>query len=167
MDTNVLTELAVRVGEKLRARRWTVVTAESCTGGWVGQALTAIAGSSDYYDRGFITYSNQAKQDMLEVPGEVLARFGAVSEETVRAMASGALKHSRAQASLSISGVAGPGGGSPRNPVGTVCFGWAIRDGGPADSARQCFAGDREAIRRQAVIYSLQGLLERLERSAG
>jgi nicotinamide-nucleotide amidase len=156
-----LEALAVEVGERLKAKGMKIATAESCTGGWVGEVLTAIAGSSDYYERGFITYSNRSKQEMLNVPGETLDKHGAVSEETVRAMAAGAVASSQADVALSISGVAGPGGGSARNPVGTVCFGWALK-GSAAQSARRQFQGDREAVRRQSVIFALQGVLERL-----
>lgn len=166
MDDKSLENLSMRVGEALKARAWLVATAESCTGGWIAQVLTAIAGSSDYVDRGFVTYSNEAKQDMLGVPAQTIARHGAVSEETARAMAAGALAHSRAQVAVSVSGVAGPGGGSARNPVGTVCFGWALNGAGATQrliSARIQFQGDREAVRRQSVQYSLQGLLRLLE----
>ena len=156
-----LEKLAAQIGTRLKARGMKIATAESCTGGWVGEALTAIAGSSDYYECGFITYSNRAKQDMLGVPADILERHGAVSEDTVRAMAAGALARSQADLALSVSGVAGPGGGSARNPVGTVCFGWALKGAGP-QSARRYFQGDREAVRRQSVICALQGVLERL-----
>ena len=161
MNHDTLTTLATLVGSKLKQRGLMLVTAESCTGGWVGQEMTAIAGSSDYYECGFITYSNRAKQDMLGVPADILERHGAVSEDTVRAMAAGALARSQADLALSVSGVAGPGGGSARNPVGTVCFGWALKGAGP-QSARRYFQGDREAVRRQSVICALQGVLERL-----
>ena len=162
VDKRTLESLAVQVGEALKARQLMVSTAESCTGGWIGEVLTAIAGSSTYYERGFITYSNQAKQELLGVPEQTIAQHGAVSEETVRAMAAGALAHSRAQVALSVSGVAGPGGGSAHNPVGTVCFGWALKGGEP-QSARRHFDGDRESVRRQAVAFALRGALERIE----
>ncbi len=161
MKHDTLTALATEVGAKLKQRGWMMATAESCTGGWVGQEMTAIAGSSDYFDRGFITYSNAAKQDMLGVSATTLEKFGAVSEETAREMAAGALGHSAAQVTVSITGVAGPTGGTPSRPVGTVCFGWAVRDGGPADSVVKRFAGDREAVRRQSVQFALQGVLDR------
>lgn len=163
MPDEVLTELSIAVGRELKSRGLLLVTAESCTGGWVGQEITAIAGSSDYYDRGFITYSNTAKRELLGVTEGTLNRFGAVSEETARAMASGALGHSPAHVALSITGVAGPGGGSPDKPVGTVCFGWAVKGRGEAQSARRVFPGDREAVRRQAVQFALEGVLERLK----
>jgi len=165
--TTMLGTLAVLVGSRLKARGLMIATAESCTGGWVGQELTAIAGSSEYYDRGFITYSNAAKQELLRVPADTLRDFGAVSEETARAMASGTLANSHAQVALSITGVAGPGGGSGKNPVGTVCFGWAVKDAASivtTDSARMHFDGDREAVRRQSVVFALQGVVELLDR---
>jgi nicotinamide-nucleotide amidase len=162
IDNRALEALAGRVGEALKARNLLISTAESCTGGWIGEVLTAIAGSSNYYERGFITYSNESKQEVLGVPEQTITQHGAVSEETVRAMAAGAIARSRAQVALSVSGVAGPGGGSAHNPVGTVCFGWAVRDGAP-QSARRRFDGDRESVRRQSVAFALQGLLERIE----
>jgi len=124
-----LQQLAAELGDRLRARGWMLATAESCTGGWVGQLLTALPGSSQWYERGFITYANAAKIEMLGVPTETLDQYGAVSEETASAMAAGALAHSHAQATLAISGIAGPGGGTPQKPVGLVCYGWALEDG--------------------------------------
>lgn len=156
-----LEALARQVGEALRQRHEMLATAESCTGGWVAQCLTAIAGSSAWFERGFVTYSNQAKMDMLGVLGGVLEEHGAVSEATARAMAEGAVAHSRAQWSLAITGIAGPGGGSVAKPVGTVCFAWARRDGGCLATTRH-FGGDRDAVRRQAVAFALGGLLEQL-----
>ena len=156
-----LEALAAQVAERLLARGELVATAESCTGGWVGQCLTAIAGSTQWFDRGFVTYSNSAKVEMLDVPEFTIKRRGAVSEPTARAMAQGALAHSRAHWSLAITGVAGPTGGSPEKPVGTVCFAWAQRDGGC--TAETClFAGDREAVRAQSVARALSGLLDLL-----
>src|SRR3954464_7328667 len=125
--------LAKRIGERLRASRQTLVTAESCTGGWAAQVVTSVAGSSEWFERGFVTYSNEAKQESLGVPAEILRKHGAVSEETAREMAVGALRHSKGTVALSITGVAGPTGGSASNPVGTVCFGWAAK--GAAGSA--------------------------------
>lgn len=156
-----LETLARQVGEALRQRHEMLATAESCTGGWVAQCLTAIAGSSAWFERGFVTYSNQAKMDMLGVLDDVLEKHGAVSEATARAMARGAVSHSRAQWSLSITGIAGPGGGTAAKPVGTVCFAWARRDGGCLATTRH-FEGDRDAVRRQAVAFALRGLLEQL-----
>lgn len=156
-----LETLAETLGRELLLRGATLAAAESCTGGWLAQTVTAIAGSSAWFDRGFVTYSNEAKTDMLGVPETTLARHGAVSEATARAMAQGALAHSRADWSVAITGIAGPSGGSPEKPVGTVCFAWASRDGGCA--AETCrFAGDRAAVREQSVRHALYGLIGRL-----
>ncbi len=154
-----LRQLASELGDRLRARGWMLATAESCTGGWVGQLLTAIPGSSAWYERGFITYANAAKQEMLGVPATTLDTFGAVSEETAQAMAVGALAHSHAQAALAISGIAGPGGGTPQKPVGLVCYGWALADGTQMSSTCR-LDGDREEIRSRAVAAALRGLIE-------
>lgn len=137
---------------------WQLATAESCTGGWIAKICTDVAGSSTWFDRGFITYSNEAKQDMLGVRAETLAQFGAVSEAVVAEMAAGALRYSRAHIALAVSGIAGPGGGSPEKPVGTVCFGWAVR-GGEVTTTTCHFAGDREAVRWQSVVFALDGVL--------
>jgi nicotinamide-nucleotide amidase len=161
MTSDALTTLATLAGSRLKARGLKLATAESCTGGWVAQAVTAIAGSSDWFERGFVTYSNEAKQEMLGVRAETLERTGAVSEETALEMAHGALRASRAQVAVSITGVAGPTGGTPAKPVGLVCFGWALA-GGRADTATKHFPGDREQVRRQSVIFALQGVLERV-----
>ncbi|HQT32188.1 MAG TPA: CinA family protein [Thiobacillus sp.] len=154
-----LHQLAGELGDALLACGWMVATAESCTGGWVGQLLTAIPGSSAWYERGFITYANAAKQEMLGVPAEILETHGAVSEEAASAMAAGALAHSHAQAALAISGIAGPGGGTPQKPVGLVCYGWALEDGTVMSSTCR-LDGDREEIRSRAVAAALRGLLE-------
>jgi len=153
-------ELAQRVGTALKARGLKLVTAESCTGGWVSMALTAVAGSSDWFERGYVTYSNAAKRDDLGVPEDTLRRHGAVSEETAREMAAGALKRGGAQVALAITGIAGPTGGSPAKPVGTVCFAWA--HGSKISSETRRFDGDRDSVRRQSVLHSLQGLLQLL-----
>ena len=155
-----LDALAAAVGARLKEKGLTLVTAESCTGGWVAQAVTSASGSSEWFDRGFITYSNEAKREMLGVRPETLERHGAVSEETAREMAEGALAASRAQIAVAITGVAGPTGGTPQKPVGMVCFAWALR-GGPVGAATHRFAGDREAVRRQSVVVGLQGVLNR------
>jgi nicotinamide-nucleotide amidase len=160
--TQDLDELARSLGELLKQRSMMLATAESCTGGWVGQVVTSIPGSSHWYDRGFITYTNQAKRDMLGVSTDILARHGAVSAQTVRAMAEGALAHSRAQAALAITGIAGPGGGSEDKPVGTVWLGWAASGRDPV-VVMERFDGDRQEIRRQAVARALRGMLEFLE----
>lgn len=159
-EQSALEALAADVAALLRANGQRLATAESCTGGWVAQCLTAIAGSSDCFERGFVTYSNEAKQDMLGVSAETLGRHGAVSVATAQAMAEGALRRSRADWAVAITGIAGPGGGSPDKPVGMVCFGWAGPDG-VLDAAVQNFAGDREAVRAQSVAYALRGLLQR------
>ena len=156
MDT--LEALAEQVGAALKARGWMLATAESCTGGWVGEVVTSVAGSSLWFDRGFITYTNQSKQEMLGVSEKTLAEFGAVSEPTVSEMAAGALKHSHADITLAISGIAGPGGATPGKPVGMVCMAWATRNGAGQSTTRH-FAGDRTEVRRQAVVAVLQGIL--------
>ena len=158
-DQVALEALATRVGTQLLANGQTLATAESCTGGWVAQCLTAIAGSSDWFERGFVTYSNAAKQEMLGVSGETLRLNGAVSEATAAAMATGALAHSRADWSVSITGIAGPTGGSAEKPVGLVCFAWASRDGRLL--VETChFHGDRRAVRAQSVAHALDGVLK-------
>lgn len=154
-----LLQLAHIVGQKLHAKGWMLATAESCTGGWVAQIITAIPGSSAWFDRGFVTYSNRAKQEMLGVNGATLDTHGAVSEETVREMATGALAKSQAHISVSLSGIAGPGGGSPKKPVGTVCIGWAVNDSAPLSTTCR-LSGDREEIRSRAVAAALRGLIE-------
>ncbi len=156
-----LQQLAQSLGEELLQRQLKVCCAESCTGGWVAQIITSIAGSSGWFDRGFVTYTDQAKQEMLGVPTHTLASFGAVSQQTVIAMAEGALQYSTADLSVAITGIAGPDGGRPDKPVGTVWLGWASRDG-KTRSERQQFEGDREQVRRQAVSRALSGLLEML-----
>jgi len=160
MDLDIL---AQQVGAQLRKQSLRLATAESCTGGWVAKVVTDIAGSSAWFERGFITYANEAKQDMLGVRAETLAAHGAVSEATVAEMAEGALAHSRAQVSLAISGIAGPGGATLYKPVGLVCFAWS-RAGRATVTAAEHFAGDRDAIRRQAVARALRGVLDLLQR---
>jgi len=157
-----LTRLADTLAGRLTASSLTLATAESCTGGWIAQTLTAITGSSAWFDRGFVTYSNQAKQDMLGVSLKTLDQFGAVSEQVVLEMVQGALNNSPAQLAVAVSGIAGPGGGTVEKPVGTVCFGWC-RKGFAAMAESRQFNGDREAVRRQAVAHALQGLLEQVE----
>lgn len=154
-------DLSTRVGRALAAKGWLLTTAESCTGGGIAYAITDIAGSSEWFDRGFVTYSNAAKTAMLGVPEEMLARFGAVSEEVAAAMAEGALANSKAHVAISTTGIAGPGGAVPGKPVGTVCFGWAM--GRKTSVERLVFPGDRQAVRQQTVIHALQGLLRLLE----
>jgi nicotinamide-nucleotide amidase len=153
-----LKQLAEQLGDALLRRGWRVAVAESCTGGWVAKCLTDIAGSSGWFDRGFVTYSNAAKRDMLGVSGVTLDTDGAVSEPTVLAMATGTLAHSEADVALAISGIAGPGGAVPGKPVGTVCFAWAVKDV-LLQSDTQYFSGDREAVRRKSVAHGLRGLI--------
>lgn len=155
-----LESLLESLAATLVSRNEMLATAESCTGGWVAKVCTDLAGSSVWFERGFVTYSNQAKQDMLGVSADTLDSHGAVSEQTVLEMVDGALSHSRAHWVLAISGIAGPGGGSADKPVGTVWFGW----GGPSGwrySQQHCFAGDRDAVRRQAVLHALDGIAAR------
>lgn len=156
----VVVELAARLGRRLQALGWTIATVESCTGGLVARALTETAGSSAWFDRGFVTYTNESKAELVGVSGDTLAAHGAVSEPTAREMAAGGLAHSRARVALSVTGIAGPGGAVPGKPVGTVCFGWAI-DARVASDTRY-FAGDRRAVRLQAALHALGGVLERL-----
>jgi nicotinamide-nucleotide amidase len=157
-DDSALFELAARVGEALKAQGLMLATAESCTGGWIAQALTAVPGSSNWFERGFVTYTYISKREMLGVSQDTLSTHGAVSEPTVREMVTGALANSHAQIAVSVSGTAGPAGGTPDKPVGTVCFAWSIKNGEPK-SALKRFTGDREAVRRQAVHFALEGLL--------
>lgn len=155
-----LETLSHNCGILLQRNHWLLSTAESCTGGWVAQVITAVAGSSDWFDRGFVTYSNAAKQEMLGVQATTLALHGAVSEATVREMAQGALTHSHAQVSIAISGIAGPGGGSLDKPVGTVWIAWAL----PSEviATGFLFVGDRHAVRQQAVHAALTQLEQAL-----
>lgn len=139
-----------------------LVTAESCTGGWVGQAVTAVSGSSAWYERGYITYSNTAKCEMLGVQQATLDQHGAVSPQTAQEMAIGALNRSHAHISVAITGIAGPDGGTAAKPVGMVCFAWAAQDG-LVQQETHYFSGDREAVRRQAVATALQGILRILD----
>ena len=160
MDAD-LVELSESLGRICLQRGLTVATAESCTGGWAAQVITHTAGSSGWFERGFITYANTAKTDMLGVRMDTIDNFGAVSLETAREMAVGALNNSNALISLAITGIAGPSGGSPDKPVGTVCFAWCARGETAPPCERRVFCGNREAIRRQSVVYALTGLIER------
>jgi nicotinamide-nucleotide amidase len=146
----------------LKERNLKLATAESCTGGWIAQAVTSVSGSSEWFDRGFVTYSNEAKKELLGVRERTLSRHGAVSREAAKEMAAGALARSRAQVSIAVTGVAGPTGGTSAKPVGTVCFAWS-RKPGAMESVTRHFRGGRERVRRQSVVFALQGLLERLE----
>ncbi len=149
--------LACQLGERLLQSRLMLVTAESCTGGWIAKVITDIPGSSRWFERGFVTYTNSAKQEMLGVSSATLQEYGAVSEQTVEQMARGALLHSHAQLSVAVSGIAGPGGAVPGKPVGTVWFAWAS-SAGAMETHRECFRGDREAVRQSAVWVALEGL---------
>jgi nicotinamide-nucleotide amidase len=162
--TRLLDQLAVRAGNLLRDKALMLATAESCTGGMVAAAITDISGSSGWFERGFVTYSNEAKTQMIGVPAKLVRDFGAVSEEVAYAMAEGALLNSRAQVSLSITGIAGPGGGTAEKPVGMVCFGWSNRIHTRTETKQ--FKGDRHQIRSQAAEHALRGLLELLKSEA-
>lgn len=158
-DDEALVQLAMAVAAEMRVHGRSLATAESCTGGWIAKVCTDLPGSSEWFERGFVVYSNAAKQAMLGVSAGTLGRFGAVSEQVVADMARGALIHSEADFSVAVSGIAGPGGGTPDKPAGTVCFGWA----GPDENlvtTTVLFAGEREAVRRRSVAQALEGLLE-------
>jgi nicotinamide-nucleotide amidase len=158
------TRLARQVGKALKTRGMQLTTAESCTGGGIAQALTKISGSSAWFDRGFVTYSNTSKEEMLGVSPDTLEQHGAVSEATVREMADGALQYSRAQVALAVSGIAGPTGGTKEKPVGTVWFAWA--SGRTVKTACHQLSGDRDAIRAKSVRIALQGVLDLLNSRA-
>lgn len=155
--------LADRLGQLLRARSSMLALAESCTGGGVAELVTSVAGSSAWFERGFVTYSNTSKIEMLGVSARTLEEYGAVSLQTVREMAAGALARSHAQAAIAISGIAGPDGGSLEKPVGTVCFAWAMADG-TVEVERRLFSGDRAAIRMAAAHHALARLAALCER---
>ena len=157
MSSPVIDTLTGQLAELLQARGLMLCTAESCTGGLIAAACTDRAGSSLWFERGFVSYSNASKSQLLGVPTELIARHGAVSQEVARAMASGALSHSQAQLAVAVTGVAGPGGGSVDKPVGTVWLAWAL--GAQVRAERQHFAGDRAAVRQATVIHALQGLI--------
>ena len=158
-----LESLAARTGERLLARKLLLAAAESCSGGWVSQAVTAVAGSSAWFDCGFVTYSNEAKQQLLNVPASLLDFDGpgAVSEETVLAMTAGAIANSRARVAVAVSGIAGPDGGSADKPVGTVWIAWQWEQRRLARKFQ--FSGDRTAVREASVLAALEGLLALLD----
>ena len=164
-----LLSLAQAVGALLAAQNRVLVTAESCTAGGIGFAITQVPGASAWFDRGMIVYSNDAKQRMLGVPPAYLRDFGAVSEPVARAMAMGALQHSSAHVALAVTGIAGPDGATAGKPVGTVCFAWALRGDGASipwvQTATRHLPGDRAAVRTSAIIESLEGLRQLLEKS--
>lgn len=155
------TELAQQLGARLQAQSLKIVTAESCTGGMLSQAITSIPGSSAWFERGFVTYSNQSKSDLLNVQSSTIERHGAVSEQVAHEMAEGALTHSQADVSIAITGVAGPDGGTKDKPVGLVWFGFAIKGHG-VHCVSQHFAGDRTAVREQATHYALDAIIKKL-----
>lgn len=157
MTDNTLRQLSLQVGEALEHLGATVTTAESCTGGWIAKVITDISGSSAWFERGFVTYSNDAKHQMIGVESSTLETHGAVSEAVVREMAQGALYAADADYAISVSGIAGPQGGSKEKPVGTVWFGFASKQDGTV-AYHQLFEGDREAIRRRSTEYALQTL---------
>jgi nicotinamide-nucleotide amidase len=159
-DAELLT-LATRLGRVLLDAGLTITTAESCTGGWIAKAITDVPGSSQWFDRGFVTYSNAAKHALLGVASTLLESHGAVSEPVAAAMASGARVAAGADCAVAVSGIAGPGGAAPGKPVGTVCFAWAL-PGGVA-TVREHFDGGREDVRRRSVGFALAELLRRLE----
>lgn len=156
--------LVANLADRLLSLQWRLVTAESCTGGLVAAACTDRAGSSDWFERGLVTYSNAAKQELLGVDARLIEQHGAVSQEVAGAMATGAVRHGAASCSIAVTGVAGPGGGSVSKPVGTVWFGWCV--GGRVDTERCLFGGDRLAVRTASVAHALAGLLMRLPLAA-
>lgn len=161
-------EIARALARILIERGWKIALAESCTGGLVSATLTDLAGSSDWFERGYVTYSNAAKTECLDVPAEIIESFGAVSEQVAKAMAEGAQQNANVNVAISITGIAGPSGGSPEKPVGTVCFGWAIKEGvadgiGNTTTQTKHFNGDRQTVREQARDYALSTLLQLLQ----
>nr|WP_198983578.1 CinA family protein [Herbaspirillum sp. ASV7] len=158
MDTTI--DLATRVGQTLKAKGLLLATAESCTGGGISHAITEIAGSSEWFDCGFVTYSNASKNELLDISEALIAQHGAVSEEIAGAMAEGAVANSSSDVAVSTTGIAGPGGAVPGKPVGTVCFGWRVGD--KTYTERLVFKGDRQQVRAQTVDHALKGLLKLL-----
>ena len=163
MNDPTTTALAIELGQSLLARGWQVTTAESCTGGGIAQAITAVAGSSQWFEQGFVTYSNRAKHQQLQVAETSLQEFGAVSSQVVTAMVKGALTQACADIAVAVSGIAGPCGGSEDKPVGTVWIAWADS----RQPSSQCFhfKGDRSEVRQQTVVAALQGLIQRLNKN--
>ena len=164
MNLSELHILSKRVGIKLKQQSQILVTAESCTGGGIATAITDASGSSAWFDRAFVTYSNEAKMEMLDVSESTLQQYGAVSEETVEQMVLGALQHSRGTYAISVSGIAGPAGGTDEKPVGTVCFGWANTQG-QLDIETMNFSGSREEVRLQACWHALEHLEDMLDKT--
>lgn len=158
-DDGQLDLLSQRIGIALRQANLVLATAESCTGGWIAEVVTRTAGSSGWFECGFVSYSNQAKAQSLGVAPTTIETYGAVSEETAAAMALGALSHSNAGIALSVTGIAGPDGGSADKPVGTVCFAWCRRNEKPRSTTRH-FVGSRAEVRCQSVVFALEGLIQ-------
>ena len=154
-------KLVEKTSGKLLARGWKMACAESCTGGWIAKCCTDQAGSSEWFERGYVTYSNQAKKEMLGVDSATLDSSGAVSREVALQMAEGARRQAGVEAAIAVTGIAGPDGGSPGKPVGTVWFGWSLP--GRSDTEVKQFSGDRDAVRRQSVAHALAGLIARLD----
>lgn len=165
MTEQEISRLARELGILLLARGETLAAAESCTGGWVGQAITSVPGSSGWFEASFVTYSNTAKERLLGVSPQTLQEHGAVSAETAMEMARGALERGQTDWSLAVTGIAGPGGGTPTRPAGTVLFAWLSRNGLRATEAMR-FAGDRHAVRMQSVAHALESLLQRLRKAS-
>ena len=163
-DREATLRLCADLAQRLGREGWMLATAESCTGGLIAAACTELAGSSAWYERGFVTYSNESKTELLGVDAALVAGHGAVSEVVARAMAFGAVRHSRARVSVAVTGVAGPGGGSEQKPVGTVCFGYMVD--GHLSSEVIRFSGDRYEVRAATVRHALQGLLQRIDAAA-
>ena len=166
MNSSIIS-LTQQLAQILLAKGFKIALAESCTGGLLAAQLTSLAGSSDWFERGFVTYSNQAKEESIGVPKELIERYGAVSEEVALAMAEGVLNHSLAQVSVAITGIAGPGGGSANKPVGMVCFAWGMQVADQIQTRAQTkhFSGDRQSIREQACVYAIESLLGQLTAS--
>jgi len=162
MDQSQIENLTRQLSNQLRQCAWRICTAESCTGGLIAKTFTDLAGSSDWFDRGFVTYSNQAKMDMLGVKANTLQQYGAVSEQVATQMAAGALRHSEAQVAISVTGIAGPGGGSAEKPVGTVWFGFAVDE--RIMSVRQQFDGDRQQVRNSSLQFAIETILHLLQK---
>lgn len=156
-----ISDLADELGRKALGAQVKIATAESCTAGGISWAITQVPGSSSWFDRGFVVYTARAKCEMLGVDPSIIEKHGVVSEQTAQAMASGALEHAEAALSVSVTGIAGPGGAEPGKPVGTVCFGFA-RKNGKVCSETVIFSGNRSEVREQAVAHALTGLLQRL-----
>ncbi len=163
MSFEATKDMAEHLGRLLLMHNLALVTAESCTGGGLAEIITRIPGSSQWFERGFITYSNDAKQELLGVSQDMLKEYGAVSEQVACAMAEGALENSHSQVSVSVTGIAGPDGGTDEKPVGTVCLAWQQRDQ-TTRVAQVLFEGDRQQIRQQACLMAMQGLIDMLER---